>query len=455
MRRRRGLTPSAVVIGHAVAPRRARGERLLARSTAARAKPPTGLFALALGGALLLAQAASAQEPRPERLYLNHSSVLLGSSRVLALGGAYVGVAEGASGFASNLAALAHRSPRLTRDWDVGFTLSYLDIPLASSRDRDLDNDGRRDEAQATRQLLGGIMLQYKRFGLGWYFRSTHLAYCPLPTEQCPGSEYVMVDVANTALAGAVALGRDDFIAALGIYGAEADFTHHGENRRYGDTGIELDVLYRPHGLNYRIGMSVKPQVVGFYRSRRNEAPFLAGRQLYSAVVSPAVLSLGGSIRLGEGSHLYNRLSPAARRDILARFGEAWVPPEDLPFEAPGRWLLSFQVDLIAPTEDTVPISAFIDPSVAMRTVEPEPIGRESYVTPRVGVEHETLPGRMRTRLGTFVEPTPFPGKLPRPHLTGGLELFALEYWDRWSVSAAFDFAARYYNVGLSIGFWR
>src|SRR6218665_478463 len=55
---------------------------------------------------------------------------LVGSSRVVGLGGAYVGIAEGVVGFASNLAALAHRSPQLDKDWDVGVTLSWLDLAL-------------------------------------------------------------------------------------------------------------------------------------------------------------------------------------------------------------------------------------------------------------------------------------------------------------------------------------
>ena len=34
-------------------------------------------------------------------------------------------------------------------------------------------------------------------------------------------------------------------------------------------------------------------------------------------------------------------------------------------------------------------------------------------------------------------------------------ELFLYEYWEKWALSSSFDFARRYYNLGLSIGFWR
>ncbi len=395
---------------------------------------------------------------RPERLYLNPSGVLLGSSRVIALGGAFVGVAEGAAGFSSNLAALAHRSAHLDRDWDVGFTASWLDLPFFNPTRRDLDNDGVADQAQDTRQFLGGLMLQYKQFGIGWYLRETRLTFCKLTGVECRANvaqDVIAVDVSNTALAGAVALGRDDLILALGLYGALATFGTGAEAKSYGDTGVEFDVLYRPHGLNYRVGVSVRPQVVGYYRPKPTDGAFLGERQLYSAVVSPAVLSLGGSIRLGDGAELYNRYSKAARRDILARFGEAGAP-EEVPDEAPaGSWLVTAQLDLISATENTVPISAFTDLDVQTGLRQAELVGRETTLAPHLGVEHDTIPGRLRTRVGTFVEPSPFRGRGPRVHGTCGLELFVYEYWDKWSISAAGDFALHYYNVGLSLGFWR
>src|SRR5688500_13678334 len=98
---------------------------------------------------LLVAGAARAQESgddlstaQPERLYLG-STTLLGSSRVLALGGAYVAIAEGASGIPQNLAALAHRRQDLDRDYDVGITASLLELAVTPAEQRDMDNDGR------------------------------------------------------------------------------------------------------------------------------------------------------------------------------------------------------------------------------------------------------------------------------------------------------------------------
>ncbi|QRK10035.1 hypothetical protein JQX13_08035 [Archangium violaceum] len=401
---------------------------------------------------LLTAGVAGAQDEvpdatRPERLYLN-SGLLMGSSRVVGLGGAYVGIAEGVAGFTNSLAALAQRSPGLDKDWDVGVTLSWLDLPLAKAKGKDLDNDGLADDAPTTLQLLGAVMLQYRNFGLGFSLRNYQVGYCN--TVLCDTNDLIRVSLIQSALAGAIALGRDDFILGFGIYSAQAVFSHKPEGDwRYGDTGIALDMLYRPHGRPYRVGVSVRPEVVGAWRRSTGQVPFLAGRQLYSAVVSPAVLSLGASWRLGEGAEHYNRLSPAARRQILEGKHFAELPVEDDPKALAGRWLISAQADFISRVENAVSVHSFT------ALTEPKKVGASAMLQPRLGVEHETWPGRLRTRLGAFIEPSPFAGHLPRPHLTGGFELFLFRYWDDWALTASFDASRRYSNFGVSVGFWR
>ncbi|RKH37718.1 hypothetical protein [Corallococcus sicarius] len=387
-------------------------------------------------------------EPRPERLYFN-SGALLGSSRVVGLGGAYVGIAEGAAGFPSNLSALAQRSPSLERDWDLGVTLSWLDLPFTSTQRRDVDNDGLADESVDSRQLLGALMLQYKRFGIGFLWRNGRTGYCL--TLGCRGQgEQLRVSLTQSVLAGSVAFGQDDFILSLGIFSAQASFSELGdESWRYGDTGVAVDMLYRPHGRPYRIGVAVRPEVVAGWRRDDGQSPFIAGRQIYAAVVSPAVLSLGASWRLGEGAHRYNRLSPAARRQLQVE-GDALPVPAEEPRDAlAGRWLITAQVDLISSVSNAVSANSFSS------TAEPQLVGDTALFQPRVGAEWDTFPGLLRLRVGTWLEASPFPERNPRPHLTGGLELFVLRYWEDWSINASFDLASRYSNWGISIGFWR
>jgi hypothetical protein len=409
------------------------------------------LLPWAVCAVLVVASRAWGQEepppqPRPERLYVS-SGVLQGSTRMVGIGGAYAGIAEGTASFSSNLASLAHRSPQLERDWDVGVTLSWLDLPLSSRRGQDLDNDGLPDEAPGSTQVLFGLQLQYKAIGLGTYLRSRTVRYCA--AAECLEGDSIQVSVIQSSLAGAMAFGQDEFILSLGIYSAQATLSHRNEEWNYGGTGLSLDVLFRPQGRPYRVGIAVRPQVVGGWKpSREDQSPILAGQPIYSGVVAPAVLSLGVSYRFGEGAERYNRLSPAARRQLLAE-GAPNVPPEESPDAPVGSFLVSGQLDLISSVEG----------AVALRSVatfsEPEAVGRTVLLQPHIGAEHDTWPGRVRTRLGVFVEPSSFEGQVPRPHLTGGFEVFLFHYWEDWAFSASFDIARRYANVGLSLGFWR
>ncbi|HLL54952.1 MAG TPA: hypothetical protein VK447_15460 [Myxococcaceae bacterium] len=404
------------------------------------------LATLALAWLSAPAAAQDTESPlRPGRLYLNNS-LLVGSGRVVSLGGAYVGIAEGGAGFASNLAAIAQRNPELERDWDADVLLSYLTVPR---REFDLDNDGRFDDQyRSTTQLLLGLALQYKNYGLGAYTRATFLSYCATGEDPC--TDQVQVTVANSSLAAAVGFGDDELIAALGLYLATATFSHRGDNWDYANTGFAFDMLYRPRNRPYRIGISVKPQVVGRYRVKEDQQPVVAGKQLFTAVVSPPVLSLGASYLIGPGAERYNRLSPAARRQALeeaeGRRIIAAPPPEPTP---KGALLLTGQVDIVSAVENAVPLGAFLS------TDAPPEVGNATYLVPRFGAEYEPIPGRLRTRLGTFLEPSPFAGRPVRPHLTGGFELFVLHYYVDWEVAGTFDIAPLYTNVGVSIGFWK
>ncbi len=464
-----------------------------------RVPPLLPLLLLAL--AALAAPAARAQpapELRPERLYLNPTT-LLGSSRQVAMGGAYVGIAEGAAGFTSNLSALAHRQPTLDTDWDLGSTLSWLNL-VGNRKRRDVDNDGVADDSDGSGLVLGGVTLQYKTFGIGAFTRVRTQSYAAV--EGAAGGPSIDVTQQQTAFAGAVSFGDDDFMLGFGLYGAQATFNYLDEEWFYGGTGVALDFLFRPRGRPYRIGIAVRPEVEGNWRREGPQNSFVAGRQLFRGVVSPGVLSVGASWRLGQGRENYNSLSPAAvrqayedaeRRERQAHKARARAaalplpppvdasqppPPEAPPpaptaeaappppapkprpplfffgrkerVEPPGRLLISAQLDLIGSASNAVSLGTF----TAQQT-EPTFVGGNSLVQPRVGVEHETLPGWLRTRLGTFIEPSPFPGRTARAHLTGGVELYLFHFWDDWSLNASFDVASRYKDLGLSVGVWR
>lgn len=393
----------------------------------------------ALALALLCSCAAAAQQedaPRRGRMYLS-SSLLIGSTQLIGLGGAFVGIAQGSSAFPSNLAAIAQRDPNLEEAWDLDLGLSYLDLPIGNPQAQDLDNDGLPDDARFSRQLLFALGLQFNGFGVGGYSRTSVLRFCL--AEPCGADGDVRVTVATTTIAAALALGDDALLVALGLYSTTGQVDRGAEAWSYGSFGLTFDALYRPADRNFRVGLSVKPQVVG---ALAPGAQAFGELQPFEALVSPLVLSVGGSLRLGPGSERYNRLAPVKLRELGRREEARDTGPA-------GRWLLTGQLDVIAPMEEAVPLRALISPQT------PEPIGRKTGLAPRLGVEHETLPGRLRTRLGAFLEPSPFAETLARPHLTGGFQLFLFHYLEDWSVSFSFDVAARYSDLGISIGLWR
>jgi len=88
-------------------------------------------------------------------------------------------------------------------------------------------------------------------------------------------------------------------------------------------------------------------------------------------------------------------------------------------------------------------------------TEPPVPAGASFYVVPRLGVEHELLPKRLRLRTGAWLEPNLVRGSQLRPHVTFGFEVFTLRVIDDWSISAALDAAPRYFAASVGIGWWR
>lgn len=393
-----------------------------------------------LVGGLLSALAASAQEELlPERLYVG-SNLLVGSARMVALGGAEVAIAEGAAALSDNLAALAHRSPKQRREWDVDIALSYVGFRFGNTQNLDLDNDGTRDESQESRQWLAGMKLQFHNVGVGGFTRLGTSAFCL--TLACGAGDVVRVELATHAMAAAVALWEDQLIVAAGLYVLVGSFRHQATERGYGANGFTGSALVRPRRAPYRVGISFEPPVVAPYDAAVPGPASMAGRRLYAALTSPTQLSVGVSWRLGEGAHRYNMLSPAAE----AQWGVHEHSNADGP---PGQWLLSAQLEVIGGVSRAVPLSAF----TTLR--EPRPVGERIALVPHVGVEHETIPGRVRLRAGAMLEPSLFRDTAGRPHLTGGAQLFLFHKLDDWALTLSFDLARGYNDFGLAFGVWR
>ena len=85
--------------------------------------------------------------------------------------------------------------------------------------------------------------------------------------------------------------------------------------------------------------------------------------------------------------------------------------------------------------------------------------GRSVSATPRLGLESEVVPARLRLRAGSYLEASRFFETSARWHGTAGAQvrLFSFRlarHERRVALSFAGDVAARYENLGISLGFW-
>ena len=107
------------------------------------------------------------------------------------------------------------------------------------------------------------------------------------------------------------------------------------------------------------------------------------------------------------------------------------------------------------PTPEAVGIESFLQ-----RVVERS--GERLSLSPRLGIETEFIPGWLKTRIGTYGEPTRFITSSNRLHGTFGFDV-KLFRWSvfglfddgsEWRLSAAVDGAPRYLGWAAGIVVW-
>ncbi len=118
------------------------------------------------------------------------------------------------------------------------------------------------------------------------------------------------------------------------------------------------------------------------------------------------------------------------------------------------RILLLASVLFTGPSNDVVSVEGFLDQ-------RHEQVGRSLSLTPRLGIEAEPLPDRLRARVGTYLEPSRYDDGVARQHFTfgGDVKLFPFDLWGllgqtTWRVAFYVDVAPRYTNGGIGIGTW-
>ncbi len=383
-------------------------------------------------GAALCSGPAAAQTPTfPPITNRNYNLDLyaeptIGSPQYIAMAGAINAVAQGAAGLYTNPASAAIR-PETHIDkfaWGVYFN-SY--IP-ANGED---PNDNGQVVTNDRRSLLGaaGILVQYGPWGLtldGGYLADeiSPQAGGGLGVRSLIGH----LGLARTFLDEALSAGIGLRLAGLNV------FTLTGSNQLFTQGGLsgEAGVVWLPKGQRVRLafsgGLPIYTQALQFTNCDPTNC---SGYILPNDAIAPWIATLGGAYQFAHS---------------------AWNERVNQTFRDERQLTVAVDLSFTGAVSNGYGLEAF-----AAKQLQQS--GRSTTVTPRLGVESEVIPGWLRLRAGTYLEPSRVPETDARWHATGGFEvrivafrLFGQER--RVQISGAADVASRYQNVALSIGFW-
>lgn len=367
-----------------------------------------------------------AQEQAPVLEF--HRGGVMGSARILGMGGACIGVAEGARSQLLNPAAMARRSQGgWSRSLDGDVDLATINLPW-SQRVRSPQN---LDEAQPLWLVTTNANARYRRVGVG----------------------AGLLSHAYTAQDGALRLRQNEWVVGGALTSKDAAWTFGAllvwEETAIVQTGfppqellaatgpgLTVGGLYAPPGHNVRVGA----QAMLGERSRNTLTTAALPEELALAGVhSPWQLGLGGAVRLG-GPSPWN---PRPRWD-------GPPPANPLPF-APSV-VLAADLLLIGPSAGAISPGAWLE-------------GRTDQAwlswTARTGAEATVWDGRLRARGGFYWEPGRFAETPGRLHTTLGADVrvrlrvrsrvsFPLDF----RITPAVDAAPGYVRTGFGVGVW-
>jgi hypothetical protein len=390
------------------------------------------LAASLLAALLLLSRAAVAQTgptypmiTDPEFRLDLFEQPALGSPRLIAMGGAISSVSEGGAGLFTNPGSAAVRPETKASkfSWNVYFN-SYI-----PAKGQDSNNNGQA-VTDARRSLLSaaGVLLQYGKWALSLDGGYTSHEIAP----EAGGGLGVRALIGHITLARTV---LDDTLAvglSLRAGGLEVFQLDGGQSLfARGGLSVEAGVVWIPKARDYRLALSGGlPVYTGGLRSDCDPLDCY-GYILPSGAVVPWDLTVGGGWRFGP---------------------TAWNHPVDAEFRDERSLTVAIELAVIGAVDDGYGVEAF-----AAKQLQPS--GRNPTFTPRLGLEAEVIPGWLRLRAGSYLEAARFEGVDARLHGTGGAQVRAFSFHlagseRRVAVSFAGDFAPRFQNIGLSLGFW-
>jgi hypothetical protein len=411
---------------------------------------PARTISAAVTFAILVAwtSAVPAQEKSTVDLY---RGPIVSSSRVVGLGGAYTGLAEGVQGLGQNAASLGNRYPYSTDwfDWDV--SLDWMNLLPGDSID--MDNDGLTSGDEEYTALAVGLGLLFGNFGVG--LRVTGDSY-----SLARGSETINFSFTRGFAGLSYAFWRQQLVVGLGTTfvamtvetltkkadAGNGDKWESDAGGSWESDGGRLGVLWRPAQLPIRVGLDLSAPVT-VPVSVDDASGQLPIELVPGKVYSPWRVAVGAS-------YFY---SPSGRRFNVERTASdnpfARKPPKNgktgkRHFDR--RYLLAvLDVVLSGPAPDGAVGSG------AFATGALTPSGENGSWSVHGGLESEVISDRLAVRSGTYLEPPRLQAAEARLHGTFGADVKLFRLW-RWKFRAgfSFDIARDYVNWGIGIGFW-
>jgi hypothetical protein len=397
--------------------------------------------------ALPLVAAAAAAQPRPALTADGfnvdlYQGPVMGSSRVVGLGGAYAALGEEAVGIQFNPASVANRTWYSRGRWDWDLTADWLLPNIAGSSRFSFDNSAVPADVSSFTVINVGGLVQYRDFGVGAYvgLQTLTRAITAAATGATRDTDFVFTTAHVDAGYGLL---HHQLVLAGGVrVGSLAANAHESGGRLFDltATGYEVGALIRPAALPLRVG-------VAFYSQLNRDKP-PAGS--FSDLAMPHTVVLPWQVTFGVAWQLAGRpMSPAP--DYRPPATQPASAPSAPATDAAGRYLLiSADVQIAGAVDNAVGVTSFL---AGVR----EESGRGAATSVRLGAESEVWRRRLRLRAGTYYEPSRFatPGRV---HGTFGLDvrLFDFTAWGARSLRAGLvgDFARDYSNAGISLGFW-
>jgi len=412
---------------------------------------------------------------------------ILAPIRVISMGGAYAGYAEGIAGFVTNAASPAVRHSHSVSWLDLDIDASFS-FPIPAFKNNDFDNSGDIDaDYTSFIYLSAGGKIQAGPFGAGFFgdLQRYSLRFPPdeATTVVTVGRYHLLT--AWQFLGGQLVVGAGARALTLGVSATDTELTMVG-------VAPQLGFLVRPDWTPFRVGATYRHAVsastsVGSGESVDAEGVTRAGGLIVpDAVELPWELGVGLSLQVGprplnpawinprdhekelrrayskrqrkrqraRNERLWRMAPGAARRTLhaklwaeeqLLRQQEAEQQAADLKRLKDERrararnWpreklLLTAELLVTGPVDNAISLERFLAqgqaPQANTTTCSAVASGEEINFSPRFGIEMEPVPMYVHTRFGSYYEPNRFryapeacTERVGRQHFTFGADV--------------------------------